>query len=419
MRISAYSLYAIGVCVIVSTLAGCGVLPAPATRTTESALWPLGDGYKSIHSFEGDPDGSDPTGLLAAGNSLYGTTEAGGSGYGTIFRSTTSGKEQVLYSFQGGQDGEAPLGLAPLGGSMYGATYYGGGYTCRYGGGCGTVFAVDSSEKEHVLYRFKPNETDGWNPDTTLAVISGSLYGATFSSSGSSCAGIGCGTAFEVSSAGKERVIYHFTGAQDGCWPAALLEVKNLLYGVTESGGRGCVFASYGTLFSVTTSGKERVLHKFQDSTDGWSPNSLIAVGGIFYGTTDNGGNTGCVMGLNRTCGVVFSVGSTGKETVVYAFKGGTDGADPASLIWLKGALYGTTRYGGAGCGSSGCGTVFKLSASGVESILYRFKGPSDGMTPGAIITSTGTIYGVTDSGGSGGSQCGNYGCGTIYKIAP
>jgi|SRR5580692_11380218 uncharacterized repeat protein (TIGR03803 family) len=419
MRISAYSLYAVGVCAVVSMLAGCGALPEPAARTTESALRPLADGYKQIHSFEGDPDGADPAGLLAVENSLYGTTAGGGTGYGTIFRSI-SGKEHVLYSFQGGQDGEEPVGLTPLDGSMYGTTYYGGNYGCSHSGGsCGTVFTLDSSEKEHVLYRFKSKETDGWNPDTTLAIISGSFYGATFSSSGSNCDGIGCGTVFEVSSAGKERVIYHFKGGHDGCGPVALFEVKNLLYGVTDSGGLRCVFALYGTFFSVTTSGKERVLHKFRDSADGWSPNSLIAVNGTFYGTTDNGGNTGCFMGLNRTCGVVFSVSSTGKETVVYAFKGGTDGADPDSLVWLKGSLYGTTRYGGAGCGSSGCGTVFKLSTSGMESILHRFKGSPDGMTPGEIITSTASIYGVTDSGGSGGSQCGNYGCGTLYKISP
>jgi uncharacterized repeat protein (TIGR03803 family) len=85
-------------------------------------------------------------------------------------------------------------------------------------------------------------------------------------------------------------------------------------------------------------------------------------VKGILYGTTGSGGGSrNCYYG----CGTVFSIDpNTGVETILYAFRGGTDGATPAaSLREVKGTLYGTTDAGGGtGCYGYGCGTVFALS---------------------------------------------------------
>ena len=114
----------------------------------------------------------------------------------------------------------------------------------------------------------------------------------------------------------------------------------------------------------MTPGGKENVLYRFAGNTDGADPVAgVIAVKGTLYGTTWNGGTT-CSHAL---CGwgTIYSVTMSGAENVLYTF-GGTNGEIPgASLIEMNGVFYGTTVYGGVQCprnGAAGCGTVFALS---------------------------------------------------------
>jgi uncharacterized repeat protein (TIGR03803 family) len=141
-------------------------------------------------------------------------------------------------------------------------------------------------------------------------------------------------------------------------------------------------------------------------------------------------------------CGTVFRLtppaeGQTAwTETVIYRFKGGSDGANPtASLIADgSGTLYGTTFLGGSSnCSGFGCGTVFKLSppteaeASWIETVLYSFKAGNDGAGPSASLIAdyTGGLYGTTSGGGVGVSAlCPQSnvlftGCGTVFKLKP
>jgi uncharacterized repeat protein (TIGR03803 family) len=136
-------------------------------------------------------------------------------------------------------------------------------------------------------------------------------------------------------------------------------------------------------------------------------------VNGTLYGTTLAGGKAGCSN--NFGCGVVYSITTSGSEKVVYRFKGGSDGGNPlAGLVEVNGALYGTT-YGG---GASGLGTVFSISTSGGEQVLHSFAGP-DGAGPRAgLIDVGGTLYGTTFSGGNG-KGCGGKGCGTVFALTP
>jgi uncharacterized repeat protein (TIGR03803 family) len=154
------------------------------------------------------------------------------------------------------------------------------------------------------------------------------------------------------------KVLHRFH-LDDGAHPAAsLINVKGTLYGTTYGGGA----KNAGTVFSITTTGKEKVLHSFSGGrSDGAYPYaSLINVNGTLYGTTTKGGSR---CGSNLGCGTVFSVTTTGTEKVVHSFRGGTGGADPlASLINVNGTLYGTTYTGGSSCSHSGCGTVFALT---------------------------------------------------------
>jgi uncharacterized repeat protein (TIGR03803 family) len=278
-------------------LAACGggsggpLSPSPARVVAERTHVR----YSVLYRFKGAPgDGYIPVaGLLNVKGTLYGTTFLGGANNdGIVFSITPSGEETVLYSFKGGSgDGENPYaGLLNVNGTLYGTTVSGGA------NGDGTVFKITTSGSETVLYSFKGGSGDGEDPYAGLLNVKGALYGTTQSGGASDD-----GTVFKITTSGTETVLYSFRGSSDGQYPyASLLNLKGTLYGTTGQGG-----GSYrgGTAFAVTTSGKETVLHIFgPGSGDGENPNGgLINVKGTLYGTTEDGGvsNQGTVFALS------------------------------------------------------------------------------------------------------------------------
>jgi uncharacterized repeat protein (TIGR03803 family) len=361
----------------------------PGMRPTRS--------YKTLYRFAGPPgDGSYPSGALINVQSvLYGTTASGGSacpnyGCGTVYRVSKSGVEKVLYSFTNSPDGNAPVApLTHVNGVFYGTTVYGGSGCSN---GCGTVYRVNRNGVEKVLYRFK-GSPDGEAPGAGLIDVNGTLYGTT-SKGGSS----DNGTVFSISTTGAEKVLYSFANLPDGAYPSAgLIEVHGELYGTTTFGGSStCGVTSApgcGIVFRISTAGSEDVLYRFEGNTDGAFPEAgLTDLNGTLYGTTDDNG--GYFVGF----GVVFSITTSGAEKVLYQFLGGQDGANPdTSLIAVKGKLYGTTDYGG--CSSSpscGVGTIYEVSTTGVERALHRF-GYDYAATPSSALTNLkGTLYGTT-----------------------
>jgi len=152
---------------------------------------------------------------------------------------------------------------------------------------------------------------------------------------------------------------------------------------------------------------KSPFLHSFGGAGDGIAPLAgLIEVSGTLYGTTGLGGGYRCEGG--RGCGTVFSITPSGVETVLHSFGGPGDGAGPgAALVNVGGPLCGTTFSYGA----SGNGTVFSITAQGVETVLYSFAGGSDGSGPStSLINVGGALYGTTGGGGA-------YGDGTAFKV--
>jgi|HubBroStandDraft_6_1064221.scaffolds.fasta_scaffold00001_140 uncharacterized repeat protein (TIGR03803 family) len=379
-------------------------------------------GYKSLYAFKGTPDGASPyAGLIAVSGTLYGTTLNGSSHYctqscggnncylgcGTIFSVDSSGNEHVIYNFQGnfnsGQDGSWPFaGLTLLNGQLFGTTSSAG--ALRHG----TVYTVSTSGQERVLYGFMGG-SDGEAPEAGLTALTGRLYGTTLYGGGTGCGGAGCGTVYWLTTIGKEFVLYSFKGGSDGYRVYAPVTVlHDTLYGATLfGGGAGCGSTGCGTIFKVGLNGKERVLHRFTGTSDGAYPNGLIAVNGVLYGTTEGGGN--------KNSGTFFSVTTSGTLKTLYNFQDIPDGNLPgATLIYSKGNFYGTT----VGGGTTGVGAVFKVTASGSEKVLYSFKGGSDGSDPqGPVHLLRGTLYGTTTQGG--GTGCGGNGCGTIFKVRP
>ena len=300
---------------------------------------------------------------------------------------TAKWKEKVLYSFQGGPDnGSVPAGgvVFDKQGNLYGVSSDGGGvYQLAppvQKGGAWT---------ETVLYVFQGiTKGDGATPEGGLVIDSlGNLYGTTAYGGAGNCMllGIlvGCGTVYELSPPQKgdtwtETVLYSFPTAKQGYFPSGNL-----------------VFDSAGDLYGATLFG-----------------------GG--YGTTCDG--------FYQYCGAVFELsppktkGGKWTERVLYGFKGVApgaqfgDGANPNGGLVLdsKGAIYGTTYFGGnnvkgecqGGAGGTGCGIVFKLTPPNqkggkwTEKVLHQFDG-QDGSNAaaGVVFDGNGNLYGTTSGG--------------------
>jgi uncharacterized repeat protein (TIGR03803 family) len=176
----------------------------------------------------------------------------------------------------------------------------------------------------------------------------------------------------------------------------------------------------------MSPSGKKSVLYRFRGyPNDGSFPAAgLIAAYDTFYGTTASGGGGACYNTSSNFvgCGTIFRVTRLGNESVLHEFLGRPDGSSPyTTLTAVNGVFYGTTSAGGTGqCGSSGfgCGTVFRIDLSGKGyKVLYSFKGHGDGANPSSGLTAVdGVLYGLTSYGGKCGAPAG---CGTFFAITP
>jgi uncharacterized repeat protein (TIGR03803 family) len=380
--------------------------------------------YESIYSFGRKAnDGAEPfANLTVVGDELYGTTEIGGAttqfcflGCGTVFRVTTSGAEQVTYRFKGGADGANPAaGLVLFDGRLFGTTSGGGDEKSGCSGGCGTVFELSADGKsERILHAFAGG-ADGANPVAGLVALNRRLYGTTqYGGKRERLCATGCGTIFSIAPDGKEQVIYRFSGGADGAFPAArLITIAGALYGTTEFGGTITALCSQGcgTVFRAGAGGAKKTLHAFKDSAaspDGAYPAAeVVAMGGKLYGTTLGGGKRGD--------GTVYAVNeSTHFERIIHNFSccgSSSDGQYPlAHLSVLRGTLYGTTHLGGA----KNLGTLFSVTPSGEERVLYSFLGKPDGEEPQAgLALLNGTFYGTTSLGGA-------FSEGSIFKLTP
>ena len=396
------------------------IVSQKAPAQTETVLYSfgsqLGDGNLPYAGLVMDKQGN-----------FYGTTETGGvGGVGTVFELSSAGVETVLYSFSG-SDGNEPLWgslIIDRSGNLYGTTFYGGANNE------GVVYKLVHPRtnggmwKEKVLYSFGSYSGDALYPEAGLTMdTSGNLYGTTdYGGTGACVNGTydGCGAVFKISSTGTESVLYSFQGGQtgDGQGPSGLImDKQGNFYGTTTVGGPG----GGGMVFSLSSAGTETILYGFCSKTncvDGNFPIGGLTMDakGNLYGTTYNGGaeNEGVVYKLLRP-----AQGGAWKETVLHSFGSYSgDGVLPWAVTLVRdkeGNFYGTTGSGGVGCSPPGCGTVFKVTSTGAETVLYSFGTPSgDGTYPnaGLVIDASGNLYGTTLAGGV------NNG-GTVFMVVP
>jgi len=368
-----------------------------------------------LYNFTGTSDGSEPESSLTMNNgNLYGTTYAGGLGFGTVYELSANGTggwtETTLYSFcpvAGCADGQNPTYsyvTFDSQGNLYG-TASGGGAN-----GYGVVFKLTNSGgtwTESVIYSFA-NTPDGANPENGLIMDSaGNFYG--IASTGGST---GKGCVFELSPSGStwtEKVLYDISSTHSGL---TLGPTGNIIYGTT-----------YGTIFELTLNSSgvwvPTVLFTFNPAdaaTEGSNPVGTLVPdkNGNLYGTTLTGGanNVGAVFKLTPA--------QTGQwtETLLYSFGGnaqfGPNGASPVAGIVFdtNSNIYGTTKAGGV----KGAGTIYELVApvggkgAYKEHIVFNFNGKSGAQPKSSLILdSSGYLYGTTYLGGANGE-------GTVFQ---
>jgi len=268
--------------------------------------------------------------VIDANGNLYGTTERGGTGYGsggyggTVFELSPGAggawTETILHNFQGGQDGQFPATRLNMdqSGNLYGTTVYGGSILCEYD--CGTVF------------KLSPNGSGGWT----------------------------------------ETIIHGFTGRGDGDDPLGgmVFDAAGNLYGTTSAGGSG----GSGTVFelSPTSSGTwtEKVLYSF-DAKNGAQPEADLSfdAAGNLYGTTYLGATLNCDPYYKYGgCGTLFkatpSSGGDWSFSTVHTF--GTnagDGSNPLSGVYVdvNGNMFTMTTRGPGPTAFGDGGTVVEI----------------------------------------------------------
>lgn len=327
-------------------------------------------------------------------------------------RNTPAHFFHVLHTFKDGNDGAEPYAALLLeDGELYGSTYRGGD---RNDGG--TVYKVSPSGAYSIIHRFVRRAPFGQraNPDGGLVSDSvGNLYGTTLEGGP-----LHKGTVYEVDKRGRATTLYTFTGGSDGQFPYATLlrDGSGNLYGTTQAGGNTalCEGGGCGVVFKIDTSNRESVIYAFKGGiVDGNDPYGGVVRDrqGNFYGTTIGGGTSNCV---GEGCGIVYKIDASGQETILHRFTNGADGGHPGDTLFQGsgGYLYGTTDSGGP----QDAGVVFKIDKTGNETVLYNFTGGSDGGGPFGGLTqdAAGNFFGTTEFGGNTSCQSG---CGTVFEI--
>ena len=260
-----------------------------------------------LYSFSG-PDGGRPEGEIAfdtAGN-LYGTTEAGVHGWGSVYQlapAQGAWTHAILYGFDDGLDGAEPIGGVQLdrAGNLYGTTSVGG--------------ERQQARFSNWLLRFR----------------------------------VGLSTPFTT---------FNWTTAGTVPMPGVIIDQSGNLYGGTEDGDPDpVVFELSPSNGGWTYKTLSQILFTF--NIGGVEGNLTMDASGNIYGTTYFGGAHGG--------GSVFKLtpsASGWTSTDLYSFGGGSDGKYPVSnvVIDAQGNLYGTASNGGSGACAHGCGVVWEIT---------------------------------------------------------
>jgi len=338
--------------------------------------------YQVLHSFDGNLEGGVPVTALildTAGN-LYGTAVSGGANFGgTAFElmpnaDHTQWTYSVLINFCSAPGAGCIQGQVPESALTYAGASSGQPYD-----GTSTLYGT-----------VQQGGANGGGAVYSLTPSGGSWTGA---------------------------LVYSFcsvSACADGEFPVGQLglDVAGNLYGTTAGGGN---LDGNGVVYKVAKrTGSETVLHSFcsePDCTDGNDPLAGVTLADRrqLFGATIVGGKHGS--------GTVYELNArTANEKVLYSFcrkAGCSDGVGPASpVVQNAGTLVGTANGGDA----ASDGVVYRIGASNDETVLYTFcqqPACTDGAAPvGVILGNNGALFGVTQRGG-------NKNDGVVFELAP
>ena len=344
--------------------------------------------------------------IRASDGNFYFVSSVGGTGRGVIARIAPDGTLTVVHAMATNEEGYSPYTGVIQGsdGNLYGTTYLGGDK------GGGVIYKVALDGTYTVLRSLGQDKLDAVLPYAGLVQApDGFLYGTTLRGGANDK-----GTVFRISTSGGDFSIIHQFNGQNGENPEGALVVgaDGNFYGTTLQGGD----SGRGTVFKITPSGTLTTLYSFPAlgafnskgqavNTTGANPRAglLLAADGNFYGTAYQGGTTGF--------GTVFRITPAGTLSVVHAFTGPSfGGAFPLSEVTqdAAGNLYGTTEFGGY----LNQGTAWRINTTGQFSLLHSFSGGAlDGYKPYASLLVVGSdIYGVTFADSTAGA-------GAIFKL--
>ncbi|MBS0446725.1 MAG: hypothetical protein JSR59_12345 [Proteobacteria bacterium] len=369
-------------------------------------------GYVAVttHVFEG-PDGAQPQAVAAAPDgSVYGISQNGGSGHGTLFRRAADGSFSVLHAFDG-SDGSmqvpsccshgvlASLVVAPSG-DLYGYTLTGGQSGCQSGYGCGVVFRYAAATGYAVLWKFTGG-SDGSAPSGLVYASDGNLYGTSYGFPDND------GAVYKLTTGGVLTVLHGFcsqANCADGHAPDGLgVGPDHNFYGHYH----GVSAPDY--VYRITPAGVitplVALLPAIGNNWGDGAANFIAGSDGAMYFTFDSD-----PYGSGRVDR--YDIGRNQLRTL-YQFDY-TDGDPPYRLtLGSDGTIYGTA----AGGGRQGIGTTFRITSPSTLSFLYDFQGQLDGSAPGGIAQlADGRLFGVAAGGGIDPSGCS--GCGTLFELA-
>ena len=376
--------------------------------------------------------GSGPiSGLTHLGGTLYGTTEYGGADdFGTIFRVATNGGSFTTMRDLTETSGAFPAGplLPQADGCLYGTTRGGGPDDV------GVIFKIPASTPYNYSVLSTFADASGAAPRGELiAGPGGELIGITEAGGPAEN-----GTVYQMSASLTRVVLASFT-TPNGWRPigAPLAAANGIVIPLQKGGVNG-----YGTALHITADSTVTLQNSFNELTE--SPaGGFLDVFGQRLGLSENGtffnlppslpptiigtlpsatglgngdlldGGDGYFYGVSSfggTHGTVFRISLSGVPSLVAAFSG-SDGANPSGPLarGQAGNFYGTTEAGGF----TGNGTVFKVETSGTITTLTHFAATGPRAPTGGLVASIdGTFYGTSKAGGSAG-------LGTVFRITP
>jgi uncharacterized repeat protein (TIGR03803 family) len=351
---------------------------------------------------------------------LWGTTQHGGLGHGTVFKlDEITGELTTLVQFT--NNGTVNRGAEPRAmlvadgkGYLWGSTSEGGIAEA------GTLFAVNISTGELVtIVEFTRSgiTNRGARPNGELIDDGhGFFWGTTFEGGAQ-----GLGTVFKVNqTTGELTTVYEHTFGGMGYGPYAALSPDGAgsFWGTTNRGG----FDDNGTIFKLNASTAQytRILLFTGRSGPalGTEPRAKLFNdrAGSFWGITSEGGLPGGARGL----GTIFKIdAATNQLTTVVQFTGNgasNKGSEPRTQVISDGvgSLWGTTWTGGI----YNQGTVYKLNPATDElTTVLNFTGlgnqSDNGSRPGygaLLLHKDGNFYGTTQEGGPEGG-------GTVFRL--